>query len=112
MTSCPINRPYYECSATITSLPQLKQLTEEFKVECEAFYAEWQQTYGEPYPHTPYDWERWLARVERLHRDMQHDRAVLADAVEHRRVVALRDGLTHDVDGLGFEALQVRQPLR
>ncbi len=54
--------------------------------------------------------ERRLRRVERLHRQVQHDRAVLADRVEHRRVVALRHRLAHDLDGFGLEPLQMRQP--
>jgi hypothetical protein len=48
-------------------------------------------------------------RVEGLHRQVQHHRAVLADRVEHHRVVGFGDDLAHDVDALGFEALQVGQ---
>ena len=40
---------------------------------------------------------------------MQHDRAVLADRVEHHGVLALGDGLAQDVDALGLEALEVGQ---
>jgi hypothetical protein len=42
-------------------------------------------------------------------RQVQHHAAVLADGVEHHRVVGLGDHLAHDVDALGFEALQVGQ---
>ena len=52
-----------------------------------------------------------LRRMERLHGEVQHHRAVLADRVEHHRPLALGDGLAHDVDALGFEPLQVRQCL-
>ena len=55
--------------------------------------------------------ERRLAGIERLHCQVQHDRAVFTNAVQHRRVVTLGDGLAHDVDGLGLQALQVRQSL-
>ncbi len=40
---------------------------------------------------------------------MQHDRAVLADRVEHHELLGLRDRLAHDVDRLRLEALEVRQ---
>ena len=53
--------------------------------------------------------ERRLRRIERLHREMQHDGAVLADRVEHYGTFALGDNLAHDVDALGFEALKMRQ---
>ena len=49
------------------------------------------------------------AGIERLQRQVQHHRAVLADRVEHHRPLALGDDLAHDVDALGFEPLQVRQ---
>jgi fructose-1,6-bisphosphatase/inositol monophosphatase family enzyme len=39
-------------------------------------------------------------------------RAVLADRIEHHRLLALGDDLAHDVDALGLEALQVREPIR
>src|SRR5690606_23196355 len=51
---------------------------------------------------------RW---VERLARQVQHDRAVLADRIEHHRVVRLGDNLAHDMDALGLEAVEVRQTL-
>ena len=56
--------------------------------------------------------ERRLAGIERLHCQVQHDRAVFTNAVQHRRIVTLGNGLAHDVDGLCLQALQVRQSLR
>ena len=53
--------------------------------------------------------ERRLRRVERLHREVQHHRAVLADGVEHDRPLALGDDLAQDVDAFGFEPLQVSE---
>ena len=47
--------------------------------------------------------------MERLAGEVQHDRAVLADRVEHHRTLALGDGLAHDLDALGLEALEVGQ---
>jgi hypothetical protein len=41
---------------------------------------------------------------------MQHHRAVLADRVKHDRLFALGHHLAHDVDALGFQALQVGEP--
>ena len=55
------------------------------------------------------EWEGRLGRVEGLHGQMQHHRAVLADRIEHHRLFALGDHLPHDVDGLGFEAGQMGQ---
>jgi hypothetical protein len=52
------------------------------------------------------------SRVESLQRDVQHRRAVLADRVEHDRVVALGNDLAHDLDAFGFQTLQVREPRR
>ncbi len=40
---------------------------------------------------------------------MQHHRAVLADGIEHHRLLALGDDLAHDVDALGFKPLKVGQ---
>ena len=53
--------------------------------------------------------ERRLRRIERLHRQVQHHRAVLADRIEHHRPLALGDDLAHDVDALGLEALKMRE---
>ncbi|MCY1437353.1 hypothetical protein D9M71_535110 [compost metagenome] len=50
-----------------------------------------------------------LARGEGLHRQVQHDRAVLADGVEHHRVFTLGDHFADDLDAFGFQALQVSQ---
>ncbi len=47
--------------------------------------------------------------MERLLRDVQHHGGVLADAEEHHRLLTLGDDLADDVDGLGFEALEVTQ---
>ena len=51
--------------------------------------------------------KRWLGRKERLHGEMQHDRAVLANGIEHHRVLGFRDNLAHDVNALRLKALQV-----
>jgi L-fucose isomerase-like protein len=48
-----------------------------------------------------------LGRIEGLGRQVQHHRAVLADRVEHHRAFALGDHLSHDVDALGFQTLQM-----
>ena len=50
------------------------------------------------------DWE------ERLAGEMQQDGRVLADRVEHHRTLELGHDLTHDVDGFGFQLLEMRQP--
>jgi hypothetical protein len=47
-------------------------------------------------------------RMERLDREMQHDARILADRVEHHRILELGDDLAHDLDRLGLEAPQVR----
>ena len=49
------------------------------------------------------------AGKERLHRQVQHHRAVLADRVQHHRPLALGHHLAHDVDALGLQALQVSE---
>ena len=46
-------------------------------------------------------------REERLERQVQHHRAVLADRVEHDGPLALGDDLAHDVDALRFEPLKM-----
>ena len=53
--------------------------------------------------------KRRRARVERLAREVQHHRAVLADRVQHDRPLTLRDCLAHDVDALRLERLEVAQ---
>ena len=51
--------------------------------------------------------ERNRARIERLLRQPQQHRRVLADRVEHHRPLELGDHLAHDVDALGLERAQV-----
>jgi hypothetical protein len=51
-----------------------------------------------------------LRRVKRLQRQMEHHRTILADRVEHDRLLGLRDRIAHDVDALGLEALQMGKP--
>ena len=46
-------------------------------------------------------------RVECFLGEAQQTTAVFAYGPEHYRVLKLGDHLTHDVDGLGFEGLQV-----
>ena len=53
--------------------------------------------------------KRRRARIERLAREVEHHRAVLAHRVEHDRPLALRDGFAHDVDALRLERLEVAQ---
>ncbi len=48
-------------------------------------------------------------RIERLHRQVQHDGAVLADRIEHHRIVAFGDDLAHDVNAFRFQAVKVGQ---
>ncbi len=48
-------------------------------------------------------------RIERLARQMQHDRAVLADRIEHHRALGLGDHFAQDVDALGLEALKMSE---
>ena len=47
--------------------------------------------------------ERDRARIERLLRQPQQHRRVLADRIEHHRPLELGDHLAHDVDALGLE---------
>ena len=51
--------------------------------------------------------KRRLARIERLQREMQHHREVLADRIEHHRIAELGRDLAHDVDALGLELPQI-----
>ena len=48
-----------------------------------------------------------LGRIKRLQRQMQHDRRILADRIEHDRVFELGRDLAHDEDRLGFEPSQM-----
>ena len=50
------------------------------------------------------------AGSERLLGQPEHDRAVLADGVEHHRVLELGDGFAQDVDALGLERTKMREP--
>ena len=54
-------------------------------------------------------WERQPSRRKGLLRQANHHRRVLADRVEHHRVLTLGDDLAHDVNALGLELLQVAQ---
>ena len=53
--------------------------------------------------------ERQLAGVERLARQMQHHGRILADGVQHHRVVELGGHLTDDVDAFRLQLFQMRQ---
>ena len=48
--------------------------------------------------------------IERLRRQVQHHGAVLADRIEHHRLVGLGHHFAHDVDALGLQTLQMREP--
>ena len=48
-----------------------------------------------------------LARIERLQRQMQHHRGILADRIEHHRIAELGRHLAHDVDALGLELAEI-----
>lgn len=47
--------------------------------------------------------------IERLFRQVQHDRAVLADGIQHDGVFRLGHDFAQDVDTFGFEPLQMGQ---
>ena len=47
--------------------------------------------------------KRQLRRIERLQRQVQENRGILADRIEQHRVVALGDSLPDDVDAFGLE---------
>ena len=53
--------------------------------------------------------ERRRGRKERLHRQVQHHGAVLANRIQHDGPLAFRDDLAHDVDAFGLETLKVRE---
>ena len=46
-------------------------------------------------------------RMKRFHRKLQHDARILADRVEHHRVLEFGGHLANDLDRLGFEALEM-----
>ncbi len=50
-----------------------------------------------------------LGRVERLQRQLDHHGRVLADRVQHDRILELRGHLADDVNALGLQLLQMRQ---
>lgn len=52
-------------------------------------------------------WEWKFGWEKRLAGKVQHNRRVFADGVQHHWVLALGDSLAHDVNALGFEALQM-----
>src|SRR5688572_5895954 len=55
---------------------------------------------------------KWrLGRIERLHRQMQHDGRILADRIEHHRIGESRRDLTKNMDCFGFKTLEMRQVL-
>ena len=56
--------------------------------------------------------ERNRAGIERLLRQAEQDRRVLADRVEHHRPLELGDDLAQDVDALGLERAQVVEARR
>ena len=54
---------------------------------------------------------KWrLGGIERLHRQMQHDRGILADRIEHDRLLELSYHLSHDEDAFGLQMLQMAEP--
>ena len=53
--------------------------------------------------------ERQRAGEERLLRQVQHHRRILADRIEHHRLVGLGDRLAQDVDALGLEPVEMGQ---
>ena len=53
--------------------------------------------------------ERQLAGIERLACQMQHHGGILADRIQHHRVLKLGSHFTNDVDALGFQLLEVGQ---
>jgi hypothetical protein len=56
--------------------------------------------------------KRQPARMEGLLGEVEEDGGILADRVEQDRVLGLRHDLAQDVDALGLEALQMREPRR
>ena len=53
--------------------------------------------------------KRRRGRVKGLAGQVQHDRRILADGVEHHRVVEFGHHFADDVDAFGFQLLQVGQ---
>ena len=48
-------------------------------------------------------------REKRLARQVQQNRGILADRIQHHRIVELCGHLTNDVDALGFELFEMGQ---
>jgi hypothetical protein len=55
------------------------------------------------------EWKGRAGRMERLHRQVQHDGGVLADGIEHHRLGEGGGHLAENMDRFGFEPLQVGQ---
>jgi hypothetical protein len=56
---------------------------------------------------------KWrLRRIERLERQMQQDRGILADRIEHHRILRLGHRLADDVDAFGFKLFEMRKRRR
>ncbi|MNW05298.1 hypothetical protein D3C71_2015310 [compost metagenome] len=53
--------------------------------------------------------KRQFAREEGFARQMQHHGRILADRVQHHRVIELGGHLTNDVDALRLQLFQMRQ---
>src|SRR5262245_18544781 len=53
--------------------------------------------------------ERWLGGEERLHRQMQQHRRVVAHRIDHDRAREVRSNLTNNVDRLGLQTLEEGQ---
>ena len=51
------------------------------------------------------------AREESLLREVEHHRRILADRIEHHRLVRLGDRLAQDMDALGLEPVEMGQLL-
>ena len=45
--------------------------------------------------------------IEGLAREVQHDRGIIADRIQHDGPLEFRGDLAHDVNALGFELHQV-----
>ena len=51
--------------------------------------------------------KRRLGRIERLHGEVQQDRGILADRIEHHRLGERRGDLAENMDRLGFKAVEM-----
>jgi hypothetical protein len=56
-----------------------------------------------------HDRKRQLARKESLARQMQHHGRILADRVQHHRIIKLGGDLADDVDAFRLQLFQMRQ---